>query len=49
MGSVKFSRYLFQKNVRFAMKGHYRFTLEQAMRTPNLKGIYDVGLRVEKQ
>ncbi len=49
MGSVKFSRFLFQKNVRFEQTGNYRFIFEQAMRVPELKGITDFGLRIEKQ
>jgi gliding motility-associated lipoprotein GldH len=49
MGSVKFSRFLFQENVRFKQKGNYRFILDQAMRVPELHGIHDMGLRIEKQ
>lgn len=49
MGSVKFSRFLFQKGVRFTQKGTYRFEMEQAMRVNELKGISDIGLRIEKE
>ena len=49
MGSVKFSRFLFQKNVQFKLTGNYRFILEQAMRIRELNGIHDIGLRIEKQ
>jgi gliding motility-associated lipoprotein GldH len=49
MGSVKFSRFLFQKGVRFTQKGNYRFIIEQAMRVNELNGIHDIGFRVEKQ
>ncbi len=49
MGSVKFSHFLFRKDVRFTQKGNYRFILEQAMRVNELKGIHDIGLRIEKQ
>jgi gliding motility-associated lipoprotein GldH len=49
MGSVKFSRFLLQKDVRFKQKGNYLFTLEQAMRVNELNGIRDIGLRIEKQ
>jgi gliding motility-associated lipoprotein GldH len=49
MGSVKFSRFLFRKNVKFEQEGKYRFSLEQAMRVSELNGIYDIGLRIEKQ
>jgi gliding motility-associated lipoprotein GldH len=33
----------------FPHKGIYRFELEQAMRVKELKGIRDVGIRIEKQ
>ena len=49
MGSVKFSRFLFRKNVRFKQKGYYQFKMEQAMRVNELNGIHDIGLRIEKQ
>lgn len=47
IGSVKFNRLLFQKNVRFRISGKYLFELEQAMRVNELTGIRDVGLRIE--
>jgi gliding motility-associated lipoprotein GldH len=49
MGSIKFSRFLFQKDFRFKQTGTYRFMLEQAMRVRELNGIHDIGLRIEKQ
>jgi gliding motility-associated lipoprotein GldH len=49
MGSIKFSRFLFQKDVRFKQTGTYHFMLEQAMRVRELNGIHDIGLRIEKQ
>jgi gliding motility-associated lipoprotein GldH len=48
-GSLKFNRFLFQKGMIFPRKGVYRFVLEQAMRVKMLKGIRDVGIRIEKQ
>jgi len=48
-GSLKFNRFLFQKGMIFPRKGIYRFVLEQAMRVKMLKGIRDVGIRIEKQ
>ena len=48
VGSVKFNRFLLQNSVSFRQKGIYRFELEQAMRVNELKGIRDVGLRIEK-
>ena len=49
MSGVKFSRFLLQKGVQFKQKGTYHFELEQAMRVKELKGIRDIGLRIEKQ
>ncbi len=49
MGSVKFSRFLLQKGIQFRQKGIYHFELEQAMRVNELKGIRDIGLRIEKE
>ena len=49
MGSVKFSRFMLKKGVLFPQKGHYHFEMMQAMRVNELKGIRDIGLRIEKQ
>jgi gliding motility-associated lipoprotein GldH len=49
IGSLKFNRFLFQRGMAFPRKGLYRFDLEQAMRVKELKGIRDVGIRIEKQ
>ena len=49
MGSVKYSKFLFRKGLKFPLAGKYRFELEQAMRVRELKGIRDIGLRIEKQ
>ena len=49
IGSVKFSKFLFRQKVQFKQPGKYVFELEQAMRVNTLKGIRDIGLRVEKQ
>ena len=49
IGSVKFNRFLFQQDFQFKQPGKYLFELEQAMRVKELKGIRDVGLRLEKQ
>jgi gliding motility-associated lipoprotein GldH len=47
-GSVKFNRFQLKKGVRFPLKGRYRFEFEQAMRVKDLKGIVDLGLRIER-
>jgi gliding motility-associated lipoprotein GldH len=49
MGSVKFSKFLFEKGIQFKQAGNYVFSFEQAMRVADLKGIYDLGMRIEKQ
>jgi len=49
ISDVKFNRFLFQKGVRFPEKGQYVFEVEQAMRVNDLKGITDIGIRLEKQ
>jgi gliding motility-associated lipoprotein GldH len=49
LGSIKFNRYLFQRGMVFPRKGRYLFKIEQAMRVNELKGIRDVGIRLEKQ
>jgi hypothetical protein len=30
------------------MKGTYQFNIQHGMRTGDLKGVYDIGLRIEK-
>jgi len=47
-GSVKFMRFQLKKGVRFPLKGLYQFEFEQAMRVNSLKGITDIGLRLER-
>lgn len=48
MGSVRFNRFLFQQGVRFREPGTYRFDFVQAMRVDPLRGIRDVGIRIDK-
>jgi len=48
VGSVKFNKFLFQKGIYFPQKGKYTFEFEQAMRVNELKGITDIGLRIER-
>ena len=47
-GSIWQNRFLYRQNVRFAQKGVYRFSIEQAMRIEDLPGITDVGILIEK-
>jgi gliding motility-associated lipoprotein GldH len=48
VGNLKFNRFLFQKGMLFPRKGRYLFEIEQAMRVSELRGIRDVGIRLEK-
>lgn len=45
-GKIRDSRFLFRKNVSFRNSGIHRIAVNQAMRTEQLEGIADVGIRV---
>ena len=47
LGDIWDMQILWKKNVRFANAGKYHIEYNQAMRTDNLVGIMDMGLRVE--
>jgi gliding motility-associated lipoprotein GldH len=38
----------YKSNVYFPFKGTYEFKIQHGMRIENLKGVYDIGLRIEK-
>jgi gliding motility-associated lipoprotein GldH len=38
----------FKQGVYFPVKGTYSFKIRHGMRTETLKGVYDIGLRIEK-
>jgi gliding motility-associated lipoprotein GldH len=38
----------YKSNVFFPLKGIYQFRVQHGMRTENLKGVYDIGLKIEK-
>jgi len=38
----------FRSNVFFPIKGTYQFNIQHGMRIENLKGVYDIGVRIEK-
>lgn len=38
----------YKSNVYFPLKGTYVFKIQHGMRVENLKGVYDIGLRIEK-
>lgn len=48
LGKLKESQILLKHNLIFPFSGTYEFSLVQAMREQNLKGIEDVGIRIEK-
>lgn len=48
LGSHKQSQFKFKSNVRFPKSGNYTMVIEQAMRQPLLRGVSDVGVRLEK-
>ncbi len=45
-GAVKENSILISANMRFPLKGHYTFKMQQAMRVDALEGISNVGIRV---
>lgn len=47
-GRLRDNEFLLKENVRFPIKGHYRFTVEQAMRTNPLTGIESFGIRFDE-
>lgn len=46
-GDIYDNRFIYKKNIRFPVTGTYKIELTQAMRTEQLKGISDVGVRIE--
>ncbi len=47
-GGLKTRQVLYRSNVYFPQSGDYKISIQQGMRDSELKGICDVGLRVEK-
>lgn len=48
IGDLYFNRQLFKYNVRFPTSGVYTFKIAHGMRDIDLKGVRDIGLRLEK-
>lgn len=48
LGSKRLNTISFKKNILFPAKGTYNVYIEQAMREDTLKGISDVGFRINK-
>jgi gliding motility-associated lipoprotein GldH len=47
-GDIKELNLPFKSNVFFPVKGTYKFNVQHGMRIGDLKGVYDIGLRIEK-
>jgi len=47
-GRIKDNQIMLQQALRFPLTGVYHFMLEQGMRDKKLKGIEDIGIRIEK-
>jgi gliding motility-associated lipoprotein GldH len=47
-GRIKDNQIMLQQALRFPLGGIYHFILEQGMRDNHLKGIEDIGIRIEK-
>ena len=48
-GGVKDRQIIYKKNVYFPVSGDYKINIRQGMRENVLKGITDIGVRLEKQ
>lgn len=48
-GTLRDNQILIRENLRFPSKGTYHFSIEQAMREEVLKGVENIGIRVERQ
>ena len=48
IGDLFDNQFVYRKNVVFEKEGTYQFRIQQGMRTEMLKGIHDIGLRIEK-
>ena len=46
-GKLRDNRFIYRQNIRFSTEGDYTVPLQQAMRVEQLKGISEVGFRVE--
>jgi gliding motility-associated lipoprotein GldH len=48
VGDVRSLNLPYKSNVYFPVAGTYRFSIQHGMRTEDLRGVYDFGMRVEK-
>ena len=47
-GAIRNAKIMIMQRARFHHEGEYRFEVRQAMRSDSLKGIEDIGIRIEK-
>jgi gliding motility-associated lipoprotein GldH len=47
-GDVRELKLPYKSNIYFPKKGEYKFNVQHGMRIEDLKGVYDIGLRIEK-
>ncbi|MGE0078580.1 MAG: gliding motility lipoprotein GldH [Bacteroidales bacterium] len=48
-GRIYDNKFLYHKGVKFSSKGDYRVEIQQAMRVDDLKGLANVGVRMEHE
>jgi gliding motility-associated lipoprotein GldH len=48
LGDIFDNRIIFKERKQFPLEGHYKVNIQQAMRSAEIEGIYDVGFRVAK-
>ena len=48
-GGLKNRQVIYKRNVYFPVSGEYKISIRQGMRENLLKGITDIGVRLEKQ
>lgn len=46
-GGLKTRETIYRRNIFFPVSGEYKVTIQQGMREDNLKGMRDVGIRIE--
>jgi gliding motility-associated lipoprotein GldH len=48
-GSIRSNSFHFRKDVWFPVQGQYQFMIQHAMREESVRGISDMGIRIEKK
>jgi len=48
VGDIRELKLPYRTNAYFPMKGKYEFTVQHGMRAEDLKGVYDIGIRIEE-